>query len=333
VDLNNKLKDSFARTAKKLRISVTDRCNMRCIYCMPANNVDWFEQQNILSFQEINRVVTILADLGIVKVRLTGGEPLLRPKIPTLINLISQIPQIEDIGMTTNGIGLQANASGLKGAGLRSVNVSLDTLKENRFKAINGVNGLDNVLDGIKVAADVGLRVKLNMVVIRGWNDDEVVEFAELSKKTNYTVRFIEFMPLDGTSMWNNHLVVTKAEIIKKLGSEGIEIFPLHNDYSEPARLFTFNDKQGSLGFIPSISEPFCTNCDRIRLTSDGRLLTCLYEKPGTDLKGLLRSKKSDQVIKLSILNSINFKPEGIIRLIRTKSLRPTMNLMHRIGG
>ncbi len=333
VHQNNKLMDGFGRTAKKLRISVTDRCNMRCVYCMPSNNVDWFEQENILNFHEINRVVRILADLGIVKVRLTGGEPLVRPNVPTLIKLISQIPKIVHIGMTTNGIGLQANALKLKNAGLHSVNVSLDTLKENRFKAINGVNGLDKVLEGIQVANDVGLRVKLNVVVIRGWNDDEVIEFTALSRKTNFTVRFIEFMPLDGTSMWNNHLVVTKAEIIKKLDGEGIEIFPVSNDFSEPARLFTFNDNKGSLGFIPSISEPFCTNCDRIRLTSDGRLLTCLYEKPGTDLKGLLRSGKSDEAIKLSILNSIEHKPEGIIKLIRSKSLRPSMNLMHRIGG
>ncbi len=306
---------------------------MRCIYCMPVNNVDWFEQENILNFHEIIRVVRILADLGIVKVRLTGGEPLVRPNLPSLIKLISRIHQIEHMGMTTNGIGLQTNAARLKDAGLQSVNVSLDTLKESRFKAINGVDGLDKVLQGIQVANDVGLSVKLNVVVIRGWNDDEIIEFTELSRKTNFTVRFIEFMPLDGTSMWNNHLVVTKAEIIKKLASEGIDISPLYNDYSEPARLFTLNDDRGRLGFIPSISEPFCTNCDRIRLTSDGRLLTCLYEKPGTDLKGLLRNGKTDEVIKSSILDSIKYKPEGIIRLIRTESLRARMNLMHRIGG
>jgi GTP 3',8-cyclase len=333
IDLNSKLVDSFGRVAKKLRISVTDRCNMRCIYCMPTNNTDWFEQESILTFDEIIRVVTILADLGVDRIRLTGGEPLVRPNISILIKGLSKVAGIKAISMTTNGLGLQSAASDLTNAGLGSVNVSLDTLRNNRFKAINGVYGLENVLRGIQAAEDVGLHVKINTVMIRGWNDDEVVEFAEFARRTNYTVRFIEFMPLDGTSLWGSHLVVSKAEIIQKLASEGIEIVPLFNDNSEPARLFTFVDKRGTIGFIPSITEPFCVNCDRIRLTSDGKLLTCLYEKPGKDLKEVLRDGKSNKEIEGHILESIKNKPEGIIGLIRGKSLRPTMNLMYKIGG
>lgn len=333
IDLNSNLVDSFGRVAKKLRISVTDRCNMRCIYCMPTNNTDWFEQESILAFDEIIRIVTILADLGVDRIRLTGGEPLVRPNISILIKGLSKIPGIRAISMTTNGLGLQSSACDLKNAGLGSVNVSLDTLKDNRFKGINGVHGLENVLRGIQKADDVGLHPKINTVMIKGWNDDEVVEFAEFARRTNYTVRFIEFMPLDGTNLWGPHLVVSKAEIIQKLAREGIELVPLFNDIFEPARLFTFVDKRGTIGFIPSITEPFCTNCDRIRLTSDGKLLTCLYEKPGMDLKGLLRDGVSNKEIERHILESIKNKPEGIIGLIRARSLRPTMNLMYRIGG
>jgi GTP 3',8-cyclase len=170
-------------------------------------------------------------------------------------------------------------------------------------------------------------------VIIRGWNDDEIIDFAEFARKTEHTVRFIEFMPLDGTGLWEQDLVVSKGEIMQKLASGVNELVPLHNNISEPAKLFSFIDGKGILGFIPSITEPFCGNCDRLRLTSDGRLLTCLYENPGYDLKNLLRTGKSNDDIEKYILECIMRKPEGIISLIRSKSLRPTMNLMYKIGG
>ncbi|MGA9841241.1 MAG: GTP 3',8-cyclase MoaA [Nitrososphaeraceae archaeon] len=330
---SKKLADTFGRVAKKLRISITDRCNMRCIYCMPANNTEWFEQNNILSYDEIIRIVTILADLGVERIRITGGEPLIRPKIILLIKQLSTIDGIKSISMTTNGLILHSMAADLKDAGLVSINVSLDTFKENRFKAISGVHGLQTVLAGIQAAAAAGLIVKVNAVIIRGWNDDEIVDFAEFARKSGHTVRFIEFMPLDGTSLWEQDLVVSKVEIIQKLASGVNELVPLHNNISEPAKLFSFIDGKGILGFIPSITEPFCSNCDRLRLTSDGRLLTCLYENPGYDLKNLLRRGKSNDDIEKYILECIMRKPEGIISLIRSKSLRPTMNLMYRIGG
>ena len=330
---SNNLIDNFGRIAKKLRISVTDRCNMQCIYCMPKNNTDWFEQGNILSYEEILRIVTILVDIGIERIRITGGEPLVRPKLTSLIKALSHVQRVKEISMTTNGIGLKSVARHLRGAGLNSINVSLDTFKEGKFKRISGVCGLKDVLGGIYAADNAGLAVKINTVIIRGWNDDEVVDFAEFARRTGHTVRFIEFMPLDGSRIWGADLVVSKNEMLQTLTNTINKLRPVTNDVSEPAKLFTFIDGIGTIGFIPSISEPFCSNCDRLRLTSDGKLLTCLYQKPGFDLKSFLRADKSNDEIKESVLEAMRSKPEGIIRLIRNKSLSPSMNVMHKIGG
>jgi GTP 3',8-cyclase len=329
----NELIDSFARNAIKLRISVTDRCNMRCVYCMPTNNNEWFEQNDILAYDEIVRLASILVRLGIEKIRITGGEPLVRPKLEDLIRKLSNLDGIKSISMTTNGLFLRDKVMQLRDAGLGSVNVSLDTFKENRFKAITGVQGLDNVVSAMYAAEYAGLEVKVNTVIIRGWNDDEIVDFAKFARGTGYTVRFIEFMPLDGTGIWEPNLVVSKSETIQRINEDLKELKPLYNKNSEPATLYSFVDGKGTLGFIPSITEPFCENCDRMRITAVGRLLTCLYENPGHDLKALLRSGKSDDYITTYILECIKKKPEGIISKIRAKKLRPTLNLMHRIGG
>jgi len=329
----NKLIDSFTRSAIKLRISITDRCNMRCVYCMPTNNNEWFEQNDILTYDEIVRLARILARLGIERIRITGGEPLVRPKLEDLIRKLSNLDGIKSISMTTNGLFLRDKVMQLRDAGLKSINVSLDTFKEDRFKAITGVQGLDNVVSAMYAAEHAGLEVKVNTVIIRGWNDDEIVDFAKFARSTGYTIRFIEFMPLDGTGIWEPNLVVSKRETIQRIHEDLKELKPLYNKNSEPATLYSFVDGKGTLGFIPSITEPFCENCDRMRITPVGRLLTCLYENPGYDLKALLRSGKSDDYITTYILESIKKKPEGIISKIRAKELRPTLNLMHRIGG
>lgn len=329
----NKLIDSFARNAIKLRISITDRCNMRCVYCMPINNNEWFEQNDILAYDEIVRLTSILARLGIEKIRITGGEPLVRPKLEDLIRKLSNLDGIKSIGMTTNGLFLRDKVMQLRDAGLGSINVSLDTFKEDRFKAITGVQGLDNVVSAMYAAEHAGLEVKVNTVIIRGWNDDEIVDFAKFARRTGYTVRFIEFMPLDGTGIWEPNLVVSKSETIQRINEDLKELKPLYNKNSEPATLYSFVDGKGTLGFIPSITEPFCENCDRMRITPVGRLLTCLYENPGYDLRVLLRSGKSDDDIEAYVLECIKKKPEGIISKIRAKELRPTLNLNHRIGG
>jgi len=327
------LTDSFGRIARKLRISVTDRCNLQCIYCMPKNNNNWFDSSDILTFDEMIRFASIMSKLGIENIRLTGGEPLLRSNLEVLVENLSKITGIKKISMTTNGILLPDKISQLKKAGLSSINISLDTFNHEKFKKINGTDSLDHVLESIKVSTKERMSIKINNVVMRGWNDDEVLDFARFSKATGHPVRFIEFMPLDGSGIWNQDLVVTKHEIMTKIRHEIGELILLDVDRSSPAKLYTFSDGKGIIGFIPSISEPFCENCDRVRLTSDGHFLTCLFEKPGFDIKTLLREGKSDKEIVDFIQNCISKKPEGIIQISRNKQLKPSLNQMNTIGG
>ncbi|HEY9387880.1 MAG TPA: GTP 3',8-cyclase MoaA [Nitrososphaeraceae archaeon] len=349
--------DSFGRIARKLRISVTDRCNMQCMYCMPHGNVQWFKQKDVLDYNEITRLVSILAGAGIEKLRLTGGEPLLRPKLEDLIISLAKISGIKSISITTNGLLLEKNkAKQLKDAGLGSVNISLDSFKSDRFRKITGIDGVNKVIDAIDAAYNVGLKIKINTVIIRGWNEDEIVDFAKFARTSGHTVRFIEFMPLDGSGIWQPDLVYSKKEMVEIIIKSIGKITPLtnfsnndknnndsndndsnnnnNNAYcADPATLYSFDDGKGTIGFIPSITEPFCGNCDRVRLTSDGRLLTCLFEKPGYDLRSMLRSGKSDNYIKKQLVEDVRKKPEGIIKIIKTKTLRPSLNLMHTIGG
>ena len=356
-NMDKALVDSFGRVARKLRLSVTDRCNMQCIYCMPrefdkndkstSNNIAiekrWIAKDEVLSFDEFLRISQIMARLGIEKIRITGGEPLVRPGVQDLIAGLSKINQIKSISMTTNGIYLAEKADLLKKSGLQSVNISLDTFKSGRFKAMCGIDGLHKVLNSIYASENAGLKVKINTVVVRGWNDDEVVDFANFARETGHIVRFIEFMPLDGSGIWSPDLVVSKSEIIYTLRNKicGIEASRIvdNNDStlngagSTPAKLYSFTDGKGTVGFIPSMTEPFCAQCDRIRITSDGKLLTCLFESPGRDIKNLLREGKTDQEIANYILESTRKKPEGVISIIRAKALKPTLNLMHTIGG
>ncbi len=300
---------------------------------MPENNTEWFEQTDVLSYEELVRLTRIFVDLGIEKVRVTGGEPTVRREIEKLVSELSKIGGIRAISMTTNGLLLRDKVQVLKEAGLGSVNISLDTFKADRFKAMGGVDGVDKVLGSIKAAADVGLKVKINTVVMRGWNDDEVTDFAKFARETGHAVRFIEFMPLDGTGIWAPDLVYSKKEMIDQINKNVKELVPLNNDISEPAMLYGFVDGKGTVGFIPSMTEPFCGYCDRVRITADGRFLTCLFENPGYDVKNLLRTGKSDDEIKNYLLECIKKKPEGIISIIRANALRPTINIMHKIGG
>ena len=326
--------DGFGRIARKLRISVTDRCNMHCVYCMPSNNTDWFKQDDILSYEEIIRLVTVFVGLGIEKIRVTGGEPTVRPKIESLIQALSKINGIKSISMTTNGLLLQEKIQQLKAAGLESVNISLDTFRADRFKSMCGIDGVAKTLTSIRTAYDAGLKVKINTVIMRGWNDDEVEDFAIFARDTGLIVKFIEFMPLDGTGIWAPDLVFSKREMMERIHNNVEELVPLRNDKSETAMLYSFADGKGTVGFIPSMTQPFCAYCDRIRITSDGRFLTCLFENPGYDLKGLLRNVRyNDDKIRRYIRQCIRKKPEGIINIIRTKALKPRINVMHRIGG
>jgi cyclic pyranopterin phosphate synthase len=360
---NKALIDGFGRVARKLRLSVTDRCNMQCIYCMPRNTDKnyktgssdeviakkrwWLAKDEVLSYEEFLRISWIMAQLGIEKIRITGGEPLLRPGVEELVAGLSKIKGIRSISMTTNGLFLGEKADQLKRCGLQSVNISLDTFKAARFKAMCGIDGLHKVLNSIYASENAGLKVKINTVVVRGWNDQEVIDFARFARETGHVVRFIEFMPLDGSGIWSPDLVVSKSEIISRIRNEigDIEVSRIFenedlkvnddddDNRSAPAKLYSFTDGKGIVGFIPSMTEPFCAQCDRMRITSDGRLLTCLFENPGYDIKNLLRNGKTDQEIANYILESTRRKPEGVVSIIRSKALKPTMNLMHTIGG
>jgi cyclic pyranopterin phosphate synthase len=332
--MKSKLMDNYGRIAKKLRISVTDRCNMSCGYCMPKNNTKWFDSTEVLSFEEITRLSSILANLGVEKIRITGGEPLVRPSIENLIKSIAKIPQIKSIGLTTNGLLLSDKVEKLNSSGINSVNISLDSFKEDKFKMMTGIDGLGKVLASIQKAKDAGFDVKINTVVVRGWNDDEVVEFANFARRTSITVRFIEFMPLDGAGVWRSELVFSKKEMIAKLENSIGEVSPvLEQEISTPAKLYSFSDGIGTVGFIPSVTEPFCNQCDRIRLTSDGRFLTCLFERPGYDIKSNLRRGASDEELSQCLIHCMTMKQEGIVSLIRINALKPKLNLMHTIGG
>jgi cyclic pyranopterin phosphate synthase len=332
--MKSNLIDNYGRIAKKLRVSVTDRCNMRCGYCMPKNNTKWFDSTDVLSFEEIVRLSSVFANLGVEKIRITGGEPLVRPSIENLIKSIAKIRHIKSIGLTTNGLLLLERVDALKSSGLNSVNISLDSFKEVRFKMMTGINGLGKVISSIQKAKDAGFDVKINTVVVRGWNDDEVVEFANFARRTGITVRFIEFMPLDGTGIWRSDLVFSKKEMIEKLESNIGKVSPvLEQEISAPAKLYSFSDRIGTIGFIPSVTEPFCNQCDRIRLTSDGRFLTCLFESPGYDIKSYLRRGASDEELSQCLIHCMTMKQEGIVSLIRINGLKPKLNLMHTIGG
>ena len=337
------LTDSFGRIARKLRISLTDRCNMRCIYCMPQGNVRWFKEEDVLNFDEIIRLVYVLTDLGINKIRLTGGEPLLRPKLEDLIASLKMIRAIKSISMTTNGLLLADKAKQLKEAGLESVNISLDSFRATRFEALTGMNGLKKVMNSIDAADRFGLKVKINTVIIRGWNEDEITDFAKFARKSGHVVRFIEFMPLDGSGIWRPDLVFAKKEMIEIIEKNVGQLVPLSyassqdqgNDMhsADPAKPYTFVNSRGTIGFIPSITEPFCSSCDRMRLTSDGKLLTCLFEKPGYDLRNLLREGQSETEIKRQLIENVKKKPQGIIKIIQESNLKPSLSLMHTIGG
>jgi cyclic pyranopterin phosphate synthase len=304
---------------------------------MPSNNANWLDQENLLSYEQITRLAKIFVlSLGIEKIKITGGEPTIRSNVESLVKSLSSIEGIRSVSMTTNGLLIKDKIKILKDSGLESLNISLDTFKPDRFKAMSGgIDGLYKVMDAINTALDENLTLKINTVIMKGWNDDEISQFAKFSRETGCTVKFIEFMPLDGTGIWAEEIVVSKREMIDRINKDFIyHLSPINNDKSDPARLYTFDDNIGVIGFIPSITEPFCQNCDRVRITADGKLYTCLFDKSSYNLKNLLEEeKKSDDEIIKYIRNSMQKKPEGIIKIIRTRLLRPTLNMMNTIGG
>jgi len=324
------LVDRFGRVADDLRISVTDRCNFRCTYCMPAEGLAWVPWSQILTYEEIARLVRVFLGLGVRTVRLTGGEPLVRREVETLVSLLAA-QGVPDLSMTTNGFFLAEKAAALAAAGLRRINVSVDSLLRHRFAEMTRRDALDRVLDGLRAAARAGLApIKLNCVVVRGTNDDEIVDFARFARATGYEVRFIEFMPLDAEEGWSPERVVPSREVLAAIDRVH-RLVPVDHG-PEPARVFRFADgAPGGVGVIASVSDPFCGNCNRIRLTADGQFRTCLFAMEETDLRALLRAGATDDDLARAVRGAVTRKWAGH-RINEADFVRPARS-MSMIGG
>ena len=307
-----KLADEFGRIVGDLRISVTERCNFKCVYCLPDGDHVHGKKSNLLTFEEIERLTVIFVKLGISKIRITGGEPLIRRDLHLLINKINRIDETLDIAITTNGYFLKEQIKELAAAGLKRVNLSIDTLNPAKFVLLTGMNSLDRVLESLKAAEDAGIdNIKFNAVVMRGYNDDEIIDLADFSRQTGHVMRFIEFMPLDQGKSWSRDSVVPADEIFNKI-NEHRKLIPLQaNTESETARRYAFEDGLGEIGIIASVTQPFCGSCNRIRLTADGKIRTCLFSHSEQDLKPLIRDNASDEEIVDFLKSSIKLKEWG----------------------
>ena len=322
------LVDSWGREIRSVRVSVTDKCNFRCRYCMPAEGLEWLGRAEILSFEEIERLVGLLAAMGVDEVRLTGGEPLVRRDLPLLVEMVARIEGVRDLSLTTNAVLLDRLAGPLVAAGLRRINVSLDSLSHVRFAEITRRDALDRVLAGLAEAERYPeLRpIKINCVAMRGFTEGEVPALAELARRKPYVVRFIEFMPLDADEAWREDDVLTGGEI-RALIEERWPLVEVPAKASSTARRFRFADGAGEIGFVNPVSEPFCSSCDRIRLTADGKLRTCLFSRKEWDLKEPMRSGASDDDLVTLIRNAVAHKElkhrinePGFVRASRSMS-------------
>ena len=328
------LQDRFGRVARKLRVSVTDRCNFRCNFCMPVKPV-WLPKSEILTYEEIARIARILAGMGVTKIRLSGGEPLMRRDLDILVAMLKEIPEVKTIAMTTNGFHLAEMAERLKRAGLDSVTVSLHSLKPERYEEVVGRKGVfERVTEGLKVAREVGFNpVKVNVVVIRGCNDDEILDFAELARKSNLTVRFIEYMPFDGRKFWRPELLVSGEEILQVIESI-YPLVPLPREHGSTAQVYRFADGVGGdIGVITSMTSPFCSDCDRIRLTADGKIVPCMFSRDEYDVKSLLRSGATDEEIASFIRDAFYRKFAGVESLLREHKTIAHVRPMYQLGG
>lgn len=295
----SELRDLLGRPLKNLRLSVTDRCNLRCSYCMPEAEYVWLPRADILHFEEMSTLVDAFALAGVDRIRLTGGEPLLRRDLPELVAMLAAKPAIRDLALTTNGVALVEHARALHQAGLHRLTVSLDTLQPDRFQALTRFNYLPQVLAGIDEAAKFFSGIKIDSVIIRGTNEDELVPLMEFAKRTGSEVRFIEYMDVGGATHWSRDRVVSRQEMLTRLGREYGPIAAIIEDTSAPADRFRLPDGK-VFGIISSTTEPFCRNCDRSRLTADGMWYRCLYATTGTDLRSPLRAGQSpDELLEL----------------------------------
>ncbi|GJM39563.1 MAG: GTP 3',8-cyclase [Acidimicrobiales bacterium] len=327
--MSAQLIDGFGRVHRDLRISVTDRCNFRCAYCMPEEGMQWQRREDLLSFEEIERVARIMVErYGVDGIRLTGGEPTVRARLPILVEKLAALGV--DLAMTTNGVTLPLLAKDLKAAGLRRVNISLDSLRHDRFEELTRRDELDRVLEGIDAAKAAGFDpVKINVVVMKGINDDEVLDFARFGREHDVTVRFIEFMPLDADEIWNNDRVLTQAEILATLQAE-FDLEPVERT-SAPASRWRYADGAGEIGVVASVSQSFCDTCDRVRITADGQFRNCLFATDETDVRALLRDDSSDDVIAAALERTVAAKWAGH-QINQVHFIRPRRS-MSEIGG
>jgi cyclic pyranopterin phosphate synthase len=330
------LVDSFGRVVRDLRISITDRCNFRCTYCMPHEGMKWLPREELLTFEEIERLARIFVErFGVTGIRLTGGEPTVRAHLPVLVDKLSRLgssPETRpNLSMTTNGATLRALAHDLREAGLDRVNISLDSLQRERFAQITGRDDLDKVLDGIAAAADAGFTpIKINCVVQRGVNDDELVDMCTWARAEGLHLRFIEFMPLDGDGAWRPDLVVSQAEMLASI-EQKFELVPVGQRGAAPADRWMFADGTSDVGIIPSVTQPFCDNCDRVRLTAEGDFRTCLFSTTETDLRAVLRSGGGDDDLAAVITAAVGAKWAGH-QIGQVNFIRPKRS-MSQIGG
>jgi cyclic pyranopterin phosphate synthase len=326
------LVDSFGRSASDLRVSVTDRCNFRCHYCMPPEGLPWLPKDALLTYEEITRLTRILVESGVNSLKVTGGEPLVRRDVADLVRMLRALGDDLDISITTNGYLLPLAARSLADAGLDRVTVSCDSLLKHRFKEMTLRDALDEVLEGLRVSAAIGLTpVKVNCVVMRGGNEDEVVEFAKLARETGYHIRFIEYMPLDAQDEWNAAEVVPGAEVLERIAA----VFPLVPDTDttpEPATPYRFADEApGRVAIIPSVTQPFCDSCNRLRLTADGALRACLFSLEESDLKGPMRDGATDDELAVLARACVAAKWAGH-RIGQADFVKPARS-MSMIGG
>jgi GTP 3',8-cyclase len=322
--------DSFGRVHDNLRISVTDRCNLRCTYCMPED-VTFLDRGELLTFEEIAKFVRVAAPLGVNKLRLTGGEPLMRKDLHKLVRLLAPIPGITDIGLTTNGILLKGQAAALREAGLTRLNVSLDTLDVGRFRELSRRDGLEAVLAGLEEAKALGFSIKLNAVAIRGFIEHDAVALANYCRENGFELRFIEYMPI-GAEAWEREKCFLAHELLELLEREVSPLAPSPDyDPRAPAMEFDYADGRGSVGIIASVSRPFCKSCNRIRLTADGKVRNCLFAHDEVDVKALLRSEGTEAAIAETIRRNVAAKWEGH-EINSAKFVKP-LRTMHAIGG
>lgn len=326
--------DPFGRRHDDLRLSITDRCNLRCTYCMPEDPV-WYPRSAILTYEEMTRLARIAIAEGVRKLRVTGGEPLVRRDVSRLIEALAAIPHLGDLSLTTNGVLLAPMARDLASAGLRRLNVSLDTLDRKRFQAMTGRDRLQEVLDGLESAREAGLApIKINAVLLRGQNEDDAVPLAAFGREHGCEVRYIECMPLANGEGWNPERVVTGASVRAAIAARWPIVRDPREDPHAPASRFLYEDGRGAVGFIDSVSAPFCAACSRIRVTSDGKFRVCLYDDRETDLRAALRSGAGDEAIAALMHDAVSRKGRGgALDILEAQQAIPLVRTMHQIGG